>query len=255
MKLKGVSSSDLGNSSKAKSNHKDTAKYNELKITKISQQVKRSDRYSIYINEKYSFSLNEYQFANSGLRTGKVLTKDELEKFATESQFGKAYERALNYVLIRPRSQKEISDYLTRTFMYPKPKIFTDKSGKRHIKPQTVDKEKTKVMIERVVVRLHEKGYINDEAFTKAWVSSRQLHKKHSLRKLQQELMVKGISQDIIDKVLQEKDIDEKEILNEIIIKKRRQMKYHDDIKLMQYLLRQGFRYDDIKLAIHEKVE
>ena len=30
----------------------------EFKITKISQQVKNKQRYSIYINEKYSFSLN-----------------------------------------------------------------------------------------------------------------------------------------------------------------------------------------------------
>lgn len=91
-----------------------------MKVTKIAQQVKRQDRYSIYIDGAYLFSLNEYQLANSGLRSGKELSQEEVDNFAKESQFGKAYERSLNYVMIRPRSEKEIEDYLVRTFLYPK---------------------------------------------------------------------------------------------------------------------------------------
>lgn len=248
MKLEAVSFSSINDNSKSeKSNAKKIHKNTELKITKISQQVKRPDRFSVYVNEKYSFSLNEYQLANSGLRSGKVLSKDELENFANESQFGKAYERTLNYVMIRPRSEKEIKDYLTRTFLYPKPKVFTDKSGKRHIKPQSVDKEQIKLMIERVMQRLSEKGYINDESFAKSWVTSRQLHKTSSIRRLQQELYAKGISSDIISSVLEDSDLDDRNNLKEVIIKKRRLSRYQDNTKLMQYLLRQGFSYEDIK--------
>jgi SOS response regulatory protein OraA/RecX len=35
-----------------------------------------------------------------------------------------------------------------------------------------------------------------------------------------------------------------------VIERKRRQTKYQDDTKLMQYLARQGFGYDDIKSAL-----
>ncbi len=218
-----------------------------LKITKISQQVKRSDRYSIYVNDKYSFSLSEYQLAGSRLRIGKEFTQVELDDLVNESVFGKAYERALNYVMIRPRSEKEIKDYLTRTFMYPKPKSYVDKNGERHFVKQEVDKEKVAVLIERVLARLLEKGYINDEAFAKAWISSRQLTKKTSKRKLEQELRAKYVDQNIIATLLQNTEEVEQENLKAIIIKKQRQVKYHDDIKLTQYLLRQGFNYEDIK--------
>jgi SOS response regulatory protein OraA/RecX len=38
--------------------------------------------------------------------------------------------------------------------------------------------------------------------------------------------------------------------LKSTIEKKRRQSKYSDDLKLMQYLARQGYNYDDIKTAL-----
>lgn len=218
-----------------------------MKITKIQQQAKRSDRYSIYIDEKYSFSLSDYQLVSSGLHTGKEFTAEELDNFLQESNFGKAYERALNYVMIRPRSEREIHEYLTRTFLFPKPKIFLDRSGERQIKKQAVDKEKVTAMIQRVLERLQEKGYVNDESFARSWVSSRQLTKKSSKRKLEQELRVKGVSSDIVTAVLASQGDVELENLNEVIAKKRRSTKYQDETKLTQYLLRQGFNYNDIK--------
>lgn len=218
-----------------------------MKVTKIQQQVKRRDRYSVYIDEAYSFSLSEYQLASSGLRLGKEFTASEIEKFATESQFGKAYERSLNYVMIRPRSEKEIKDYLTRTFLYPKPKSYLNKNGESVFKKQDVDKVKVHAMIDRVMERLGEKGYINDAGFAKAWIASRQLTKKSSKRRLEQELRAKGVDPEIIATELQSETVTERENLKEAIIKKRRLPKYQDEVKLTQYLLRQGFNYDDIK--------
>lgn len=224
-----------------------------MKVTKIQQQQKRKDRFSIYIDEKYSFSLNEFQLASARLSIGKELSPEEVEEFANESQFGKAYERVLNYVMIRPRSEREIRDYLTRTYMYPKPKSYVDKNGQRHFKKQEVDKQKVTEMIERLMSRLNDKGYINDESFTKAWVQSRMMHKKPSKRKLEQELYAKGIDKKIIANVLQNEELDEKANLLELVKKKRKLVRYQDDKKLITYLLRQGFNYDDIRDAINEK--
>ncbi len=222
-----------------------------MKITKISQQVKRPDRYSIYVDEKYIFSLNEYQLVGSGLHSGLEITQEELDNFANESQFGKAYERSLNYVMIRPRSEKEIHDYLSRTFLYPKPKSYVNKkTGERVFIKQEVDKEKTKAMIARVLERMDEKGYINDENFAKSWVQSRMYHKKPSKRKLEQELYAKGIDQKIIATVLQNEELNEKDNLLELVEKKRRLVRYQDNQKLTTYLLRQGFNYDDIRDAL-----
>ena len=223
-----------------------------MRVTKIQVQAKRKDRYSVYIDEEYRFSLSEYQLAGARLYVGKEFTPQELDEFIDESAFGKAYERTLNYVTIRPRSQKEIQDYLTRSFLYPKPKSYTNKKGERVFKKQNVDKSKVTTMIERVTERLGEKGYINDEVFATAWINSRQLTKKSSKRRLEQELRAKGISSEIIATTLQKSDITDQDNLQAMILKKRRLPKYQDDVKLSQYLLRQGFNYDDIKEQLNE---
>lgn len=221
-----------------------------MKITKIAQQVKRKDRYSVYVDEKYSFSLSDYQLVTAGLRVGKEYTQTELSELINESQFGKAYERTLNYVMIRPRSVREIRDYLTRTFLYPKPKMYINKKGERIVTKKDVDKSAVQHMIERVLERLEEKGYSNDQKFAEAWVRSRQLTKKSSKRKLQQELQAKGVASDIIASVLSNESIDETENLKKMIEKKQKQSRYQDETKLKQYLLRQGFSYSDIKDAL-----
>lgn len=250
MALHIVSSRDGGEKNQVIDHHQKTNNQKKRTITKITPQIRRADRYSIYINEKYAFSLHEYQLAQSGLRVGKSVTASELEKFANESQFGKAYERTLNYVLLRPRSEKEIQDYLTRTFLYPKPKSFVDKSGVRHVKKPEVDTLATNEMIRRVMARLQEKGYIDDLAFAKAWVASRQQVRKSSTRKITQELKMKGVAEHIIATVLHNTEETEKENLRELIAKKQRLSRYQDESKLIAYLLRQGFLYSDIKDAL-----
>lgn len=223
-----------------------------MKITAIKVQVKKTDRFNIFIDEKYSFSLNEYQLATMGLHVNQELTAKELDDLKNDSDFGKAYERVLNYLSIRPRSQKEIIDYLTRTFLYPKPKSYVDKLGQRIIKKQEVDKPKVLKMNERIINRLQDKGYINDENFALAWARSRQSSNKTSRRKLTLELRIKGIDQNVIENALQEIDFDETSALKELIIKKQKLTRYQDNKKLVQFLLQKGFQYNEIKTVMKD---
>jgi len=64
------------------------------------------------------------------------------------------------------------------------------------------------------------------------------------------ELRKKRIADEAIEAALGSESGDEQTALQEIVERKRRQAKYADDLKLMQYLARQGFNYDDIKTAL-----
>ena len=55
-------------------------------------------------------------------------------------------------------------------------------------------------IVDRVLERLQEKGYVDDEKFANWWVENRHLKKGISHRKLQGELMLKGVDKKIIDK-------------------------------------------------------
>ena len=196
-----------------------------MKITDIKQQVKRADRYSIYVDGKYVFSLGESELLNTGLRINQEFTAEELENLKQTAILDKAYDRALNLISMRKRSQWEMRDYLKHKDYEPD-------------------------IIETILNKLSDNGYVDDRAFAKAWVNTRRLLKATSKRRLQQELRQKRVEDEIIKQVLEEDETDEHEVLRELVAKKRRQSRYQDNFKLMQYLARQGYNYGDIKAAL-----
>ena len=109
---------------------------------------------------------------------------------------------------------------------------------------------------DEIINRLTDLGFINDKTFARNWVENRHLLKPTSKRKLQQELRAKHIAGDIIDSVLRDDETGDREELRLLVEKKRRLPKYRDDeAKLMQYLARQGFGYEDIKTVLRSEVE
>lgn len=196
-----------------------------LKVTDIKQQVKRQDRYSIFVDDKYTFSLSENELMQSGIRLNKEYAEAELEQLKQTAVLDKAYMRSLDMLSRRARSEWELRDYLRR----------------KDYEPDVID---------QIITRLKKSKYIDDYNFAKAWVDNRRLLKATSKRKLSQELKQKRVEQSVIDEVLAEDDTDELAVIREIIVKKRTQSRYQDDQKLIAYLLRQGFSYGDVKEAI-----
>jgi regulatory protein len=198
-----------------------------MRVTNIQQQVKRPDRYSVYIDGKFSFALSETEFLKQGLYNGQELSAEALAALKDDSVRDKARYQALGLVARRMRSEWELRDYLKR-------------------------KEYAPEVTEFVINWLAEYGYADDIKFADAWVRNRRLLKATSTRRLRQELKQKRVSNEIIDQVLEEDETDEKQVLRELVERKRRQTKYQDKVKLMQYLSRQGYDYGDIKDVVDE---
>lgn len=209
-----------------------------MKITSITTQKRDNNRVNISVDGKYRFSLDAYQLIDLGIKVGRDYDESELVALEQESQFGKVYGRALEYCLMRPHSAREVQDYL-----YKKTRPKRGKAGE--LKPG-VAPEITK----RVFGRLVEKGYIDDIKFAKYWVENRSLKKGVSFRKLNSELRSKGVEGAIINQVLSETERKDGEEIMKVITKKRSH--YSDDQKLIAYLARLGFDYDEIKQAIEK---
>lgn len=107
-------------------------------------------------------------------------------------------------------------------------------------------------MIVKILDRLKQLDLLNDIKFARSWVETRNAIRPRSNVRLRQELRQKRIDADAIDKTLADLEVNDSEIIKQIVAQKRRQAKYRDNQKLMQYLSRQGFRYDDIKTAVLE---
>lgn len=206
-----------------------------MKITALKSQTRDKNRVNVFVDSVYSFSLDITQVGELGIRIGKDYTDAELATLKDESQFGKVYTRSLEWALTRPRSLREMRDYL-----YRKTRSTRNKDG-------TLKEGVSPALTERVFNRLLEKGYLDDEKFARFWVENRHLRKGASLRKLKSELQAKSVDPAIIEQVLGNSDRSDSEEIQKVIAKKAK--KYDDEQKLIAYLMRQGFRYDDIKEA------
>jgi len=198
-----------------------------MKITAIKQQVKNPNRYSIFIDDKYSFSLSDLALIDSKLAVGDELKQDELISHKNRADTDKLYNNCLNYIARRMRSKWEIENYLSR-------------------------KKASPTLINEIVNKLSIKGLIDDGQFASRFVADRNLLKPTSRRKLILELRSKKISESIINDVLKADQDAELDNLRRVIDSKRRQTKYQDNNKLMQYLAGQGFNYGDIKAVLEE---
>jgi len=215
-----------------------------MKITDISSQARNPDRVNVSVDGKYRFSLDVFQVGELGVKIGKEYTEQELIELETESQFGKLYARALEYCLMRPHSAKEVRDYLWR-------KTRSTKSRNKKTGAIVEREGVSQAVADRVYDRLVAKNYIDDEKFTRYWVENRNFTKGSSTRKLIAELRAKGVEQSVIDAALADSDRSDDEELKKVLSKKR--SKYDDEQKLIAYLARQGFSYDDIKSALNEE--
>lgn len=193
---------------------------NVLKITDMKQGVRNENRVNVYVNGKYSFSLDVAQVVDLGVKVGLEITEERLVELKKASEFGKVYQRALEWVLVRPRSTREVRDYLRR---------------------------RSSEFIESIFNRLSERGYIDDRKFAEYYVENRFVKKGISQKRLRMELVKKGVPREIIDEVLEESDREDTEEIMKVIAKKRAK---YDDEKLIMYLVRQGFSFELAKSLV-----
>jgi len=198
-----------------------------MKVTSIKQQVKRADRYSIFVEGKYAFSLSESALLESKLASGQELSREQLGEFKKLSADDKLYNQTLRYVAMRPRTRWEVEFYLEC-------------------------KQASPALIDNILNKLSNIGLIDDRKFAQAYVNDRKLLRPASRRKIIAELRKKRVADEIIQQITSAEEIDDRTALRAIIERKRRQTKYQDDTKLMQYLARQGFGYDDINSVLQK---
>lgn len=196
-----------------------------MKITSIKQQVKNPERVSIFVDGKYEFSLSLDELVKYKLKNDQEFDKADVKRFKKISADGKLRGRALEWLMNRPHSERELRDYLYR----------------KKVEPE---------QIESLVSEMTKKGYLNNAKFA-AWFTELQARRGKSDRAIRSELFKKGIGREVADEVLEDGAGDETKRLKAMIHKKQKLSRYKNDPqKLMQYLVSQGFGWQDVKAAL-----
>ncbi len=218
-----------------------------LTITQLTSGVRDKNRVNVFVNGKFTLSLDVKQVVDLQVKVGKVLTEDELQELHKASEFGKLYQKSLEWAFTRPHSIWETRDYLKRRQLK---RLQTNRQRiKQELKPYP---EIQDAAIDLVMERLAERGYIDDKKFAEYYVENRFIKKGISKRRLEIELRKKGVADDIIEAALNTTTRKEEDELAKMIAKKRRK---YDSRKLIEYLIQQGFDYRMVKEAVAKSEE
>lgn len=144
-------------------------------ITGLKFQQRTADRVNVYLDEQFAFALPALEAAR--LRVGQFLADADIAQLQAVDRQQRAYERAIRYLGFRPRSTAEVRRYL-------------------------LDNQCESAVVEAVIARLTDAGYLDDQDFARYWVENRQQFRPKGTAALRQELRLHGVENETIELAL-----------------------------------------------------
>lgn len=199
-------------------------------ITKITRQKRNEERYNIYVNEEYAFSVDENILVQYGLTKGKTLDEWTIGDIGFDDEVSRAFNRALGYLTYQMRSEDEVRKKL-------------------------LDAEFGEAVINEAIHKLVRLGFLNDAEFSRAFVDTKKNTMKKGPRAIQQELKRKGIDDDTREQALAHFDEAEQlRLATELADKKLRseakKTPMQQKQKIQEFLLRKGYSFAIIEQVI-----
>jgi len=147
-------------------------------ITRLSAGKRNPSRVNIYVDGLFTLALSLDEVVKQGLAKGVELSPERIQSLKAFDDAEKVYAKVLNFLSFRPRSIKEVRDRLREY--------------------QVKDPDQQDSLINRLI----DKGYLDDLAFARWFVNSRNSFRPRSALQLSAELAQKGISRDLIKMVI-----------------------------------------------------
>jgi regulatory protein len=201
-------------------------------ISKITRGKNNPERYNLFFEDKFAFSVDEAVLVRYQLAKGKEIDQWTIEEMVFEDQVRKAYNKALHYLGFRMRSEGEVRKKLK-------------------------EKEFGEAVIDEAVKKLYSHNFLDDQAFSEAFMRTQIKSGKKGPKAIQQEMQTKGIDKqmqkNVLDSYSEEEQLEIALGLAEKIAAKEG-MKTPSQIKqkINDSLMRKGYSYPLIKQAIEQ---
>ena len=198
-------------------------------ITLLKIQTKNKNKVNVYLDGSYFCALSLETVMKHNLKAGMMIEEKILEDMQFESEKSVAYEQALKLISTRYKTRKEMENYLQ-------------------------SKGYAITTIYYVLKKLGEYNFIDDERYAESFASHH--IQKDGVVKIKQHLFQKGVSEEIIDRVLAAYDdqTEQVKILLEKYMKNKEKTKESYQ-KACRYLYGKGFKMDDILKVLKGEVE
>ena len=204
-----------------------------MKITDVSPQKNNSLRVNVYVDGNYSFSLDAAEAVLKGIKEGRELSQKDIDNLLLDSKFSKARDTALNIL-----SRKSITSF--------------------ELSQKLAEKGYEPIVIGEVKEELASLGYIDDEAYASMYLEYC-IEKIWGIKKIQYEMKLKGISDEIIGDVLSSyNEAYVLEQMTELILQKYSNLclsDQKDKAKIIRYFAARGLDFSLINTAISKAAE
>jgi len=240
-----------------------------VRISKLVYSKKNPKLVNLFIDGKFEASVLVDSVLSMSLKSGDEITEIDLKALKSEAGWQKWIDKILNFISIRPRSRKEVSDYIKKKLL--KYKILNIETGLEfaNFNDETQSQETKNLglknnndLVESLLSFLSERGYINDVEFA-IWFTRQRLTSNNpkGLKYIKRELVSKGVNKNDIEIAFEKLEKEcleyEQNALNKVFLKqvKKYKTKINDPNiknKIISYLISKGFSYSDIKLKVDE---
>lgn len=199
-----------------------------LKITSVEKNKKNKDRLSIYIDDRFSFTISEEDYLTLNLYEKTEISEETIEYIKDTLNFREARSKAVRYLSLKLRTEKEVREKLLN---------------------QGYDPDCTT----KVIDDLKAIGYINNKLYAQKYLFDRSKLRPASKRMMKLELLSRGIEEETADEVLADWKVEDSSVAESLL--KRKFGKYDmSDKKILRkaymFLVHRGFSRDTIKEAL-----
>ena len=197
-----------------------------MTVTKIEPVTKT--RYKVYVDGQFAFVLYKGELSRYHIAEDSELEEEIYQNLRKEIVLKRAKLRAMHLLNDMGRTESQLRTKLLRNDYPPD-------------------------IVEEAIAYVKSFGYINDAEYARNFIENRK--EKKSKKEIYAALCQKGLPKDLIETALEERyaDVDSIAAIEAIVRKKKFDPKstdYREMQKMMGYLVRKGFRYDDIRQVI-----
>lgn len=201
-----------------------------MTVTKIEQQKKDKSRYSVYIDGEFAFGLIMEDILFFKVKEGEELSQEKYDYIMDTTVYIRAQDMVARFLGYKMRTKKEVADKLS-------------------------DSGYSEDICQRVLQSLEKYDYINDYIYCTKYIKETLKLRPKGKFLIKQELKLKGIDDETVNKAIDEMEIDEFQIAKSILMKKYEDFAKMDNKELAKvygFLQRKGFSYSVIKEAVSD---
>jgi len=202
-------------------------------ITSVRRNVKNGGRCSVFVNDEFLVDCPIDVAASLGLRKGLEMTNELERTLRGEYRRMVLKQKTYHFATYKPRTEKQVRTYL-------------------------VGRESSAEEIEIVLSWLREFRLIDDKNYAEQFIEAAKERKPISRLMARRKLIIKGVPEDIVDSVLEERyqQEDALEAARRVAVKKLRSLitetEKKREEKLVRFLQYRGYPWEIIRAVIGE---